>query len=63
MWVVEFVRKLAAGPGHKAFVPGQSYSLGFSVHAGHAAKRFHYVSLEKTLVLDQGSADLVARQE
>ena len=46
---------------HKAFVPGKTYTLGFSVHAGHTARRFHYVSLEKTLVLDSGKADFVAQ--
>ena len=61
VWAVEFVRKLNAGAGHKTFAPGQTYTLGFSIHAGHAAKRYHYISLEKTLVLDQGSADFVAR--
>lgn len=61
VWAVELVRKLNAGAGHKAFAAGQTYTVGFSVHAGHAAKRYHYVSLEKTLVLDQGSADFVAR--
>ncbi len=61
VWAVEFVRKLNAGVGHKTFAPGQTYTLGFSLHAGHAAKRYHYVSLEKTLVIDQGSGDLIAR--
>ena len=32
----------------------------FSMHAGHTEQRFHYVSFERTLVLDEGSADLVA---
>ncbi len=59
-WTVTFSRKLAAGPGYKDFAPGKTYTLGVSVHAGHTAKRFHYVSLEKTLVLDTGKADIIA---
>jgi cytochrome c-type protein NapC len=59
-WSVVFSRKLNAGAGYKAFVPGKTYTLGFAVHAGHTAHRFHYVSLEKTLMLDAGAADLVA---
>jgi cytochrome c-type protein NapC len=62
-WVVEFTRKLAGGPNHKAFVPGKTYSIGFAIHTGHAARRFHYVSLEKTLTLDQGAADFVAKRD
>jgi len=61
VWTVTFSRKLiGAGPGHKDIVPGKTYTVGFAVHAGYTAKRFHYVSLERTLVLDKGSADFVA---
>ncbi len=64
---VTFSRKLAAGAGYKDFVAGKTYTVGFSVHAGHAAHRFHYVSLEKTLKLDAqgaaaGKADFVLAQ-
>ena len=54
-------RKLNAGPGHVAFVPGKRYTVAFAIHSGHAAKRFHYVSFEQSLVLDQGAADFVAK--
>ena len=61
VWTVTFSRKLTgAGPGHKDIVPGKTYTVGFAVHAGYTAKRFHYVSFERTLVLDKGSADFVA---
>jgi len=33
------------------------------VHDGHTAGRFHYVSLERTLVIDSGSADFVASKK
>lgn len=59
-WIVTFSRALNAGAGRKEFRAGKTYTVGFSLHAGHAAKRFHYVSLEKTLTLDAGAADLVA---
>lgn len=62
VWVVDFARKLNAGPNHKVLAPGKTYTVGFSIHAGHTAKRFHYVSLEKTLAIESGTADLVAKR-
>ena len=59
-WSVIFSRKMVAGAGYKDFASGKTYNVGFAVHAGHTSHRFHYVSLEKTLVVDQGTADLVA---
>lgn len=60
-WAVEFSRKLSAGDGHKDIAPGKLYTVGFAIHAGHTNRRFHYVSLEKTFVLDSGSADFTAK--
>ncbi|MDE2030318.1 MAG: cytochrome c-552 precursor [Alphaproteobacteria bacterium] len=62
-WTVTFTRKLDAGAGFKAIVPGKTYTIGFAIHSGHTAKRFHYVSFERTLVLDSGNADFVAAKE
>lgn len=60
-WVVTLSRKLtAAGPRHKDITPGNTYNIGFSIHADHTDHRYHYVSLEQTLALDQGNADFVA---
>lgn len=60
-WVVVLSRRLkAGGEGRKDIVPGKTYALGFAVHENHADHRFHYVSFERTLVLDQGKADFVA---
>lgn len=59
-WSVTFTRKLSAGPNFKEIVAGKPYTVGFAIHSGHAAKRFHYVSFEHTFVLDQGEADFVA---
>lgn len=61
VWTVTLSRKLMAGPGRKDIVQGKTYNIGFSVHAGHTAKRFHYVSLERTLALDAGTADFIAK--
>jgi hypothetical protein len=62
VWTVTLSRKLTgAGENHKDIVPGKTYTIGFAVHAGHTAKRFHYVSFERTMVLDKGTADFVAQ--
>jgi len=60
VWSVTFTRKLNAGDGFKAIAAGTPYTVGFAIHTGHAAKRFHYVSFEHSMVLDQGTADFVA---
>ncbi len=59
-WSVTLSRKLNAGPPFAAIVPGGTYHLAFAIHAGHTAHRFHYVSYERTLMLNSGNADLVA---
>lgn len=58
-WSVTFTRKLSAA-GFKTIAAGKPYTVGFALHSGHTAGRFHYVSFEHSLVLDQGDADLVA---
>jgi len=63
VWAVTFSRKLNSGGAGKDFAPGKTYALGFSVHAGHTSQRFHYVSLEKTLVLGKGNATFVSAQQ
>ncbi len=59
-WTVTLARKLDAGSGFKKLAPGKTYTVGFAIHSGHTARRFHYVSFERSLVLDQGTADFVA---
>lgn len=61
-WSVVLSRKLKAGAGYKDLVPGKTYNIGFAIHDDYADHRFHYISLENTLVLDQGQADFVARK-
>ena len=64
VYTVVFSRKLDAGPGYKKLVPNKKYTIGFSIHAGHTAKRFHYVSFERSLMLNasEGAADFIARK-
>lgn len=60
-WTVELSRPLHVSDGfYKSIDPGKTYHLGFAIHDAHAAKRFHHVSFEQTLVLDSGDADFVA---
>ena len=60
VWSVTISRPLAAKAPYTAIAAGSTYYLGFAIHAGHTAHRFHYVSFERSFVLNSGSADLVA---
>ena len=62
VYTVILSRKLDAGPGYKKIVPDKKYTVGFAIHAGHTDHRFHYVSFERSLMLDgiEGVADLLA---
>ncbi|MDE2184490.1 MAG: cytochrome c-552 precursor [Alphaproteobacteria bacterium] len=62
-WSVTLSRKLNAGAGFTPIIPGKRYTVAFAIHAGHTAKRFHYVSFERSMVLDQGDADFVASKK
>jgi len=60
-WTVVLSRKLQVGkPGHKDIVAGKTYSVGFAIHDNYTEHRFHEVSLGRTMMLNQGDADLVA---
>lgn len=59
-WTVVLSRPLAAPAPWRPLVPGKPYTIGFSVHEGHSAKRFHHTSYEYTFALGQGPADFVA---
>lgn len=59
-WTVTLSRPLSAPAPFKAIEAGKTYNVGFAIHAGHTARRFHYVSLEHTLMLDKGDSDLIA---
>lgn len=59
VWSATLSRRLNAG--QVPVVPGKRYAVGFAIDLGHTGGRFHYVSLERTLVLGQGPADFVAK--
>jgi Ethylbenzene dehydrogenase len=59
-WSVILSRPLKAAPPFKTLAPDKAFTVGFSIHSGHTARRFHYVSFEYTLALDKGPADFVA---
>ncbi|MDH3469062.1 MAG: ethylbenzene dehydrogenase-related protein [Gammaproteobacteria bacterium] len=62
-WTVVLSRKLKmGGKTHKDLEPGKTYYVGFAIHEDYTDHRFHYISLEHTLSLDQGTADLVAKK-
>jgi cytochrome c-type protein NapC len=60
VWSVVVSRPLNAPAPYKTLSPGKTYTVGFSVHVGHSAKRFHHTSYEYTFALGQGPADFVA---
>jgi hypothetical protein len=60
VWSVVMSRPLNAPAPYKTLAPGNTYTVGFSVHLGHSAKRFHHTSYEYTFALGQGPADIVA---
>ena len=60
VWSVTISRPLNAPAPFSAITAGGTYYLAFAIHAGHTAHRFHYVSYERSLVLNSGKADLVA---
>ena len=57
MWEVIFKRPLDTGaPGDVPLVAGQTYTVGFAIHDDFAAARFHHVTLDTTLALDDDAA-------
>jgi hypothetical protein len=60
VWAVTLSRPLAAPAPFTSLAAGSTYYVGFAIHAGHTAHRFHYVSMPRTLAINGGTADLVA---
>jgi Ethylbenzene dehydrogenase len=58
-WTVTFTRKLAGGDGDIALASGKIYNMGFAIHGGNAAGRFHHVSFGYTIGIDT-KADITA---
>ncbi|HIJ62576.1 MAG TPA: cytochrome c-552 precursor [Rhodospirillaceae bacterium] len=61
VWSVTLNRPLHAGEPYKDIEPGKPYTVGFAIHSGHSAARFHYVSFEYSLAFDQGGADFIVQ--
>ncbi|MCK0143905.1 NapC/NirT family cytochrome c [Aliiroseovarius sp. F20344] len=55
-WTVTFSRPLAGGTGDVSLEAGQTYTVGFAIHDDYAAARFHHVTLNTTLALDNAEA-------
>ena len=59
-WSVTISRPLNEAAPYSTIAAGATYHIAIAIHAGHTAHRFHYVSYERSLVLNSGNADLVA---
>ena len=58
-WTVVLKRPLkASGAGDIAIEPGQLYTVGFAIHDDYTSARFHHVSLEFMLGLDNPEAEI-----
>ncbi|MCP5036697.1 MAG: cytochrome C552 [Rhodobacteraceae bacterium] len=58
-WTVIFSRPLNSdAPGDVALEAGTTYTVGFAIHDDYAAARFHHVTLDTSLALDDPSATI-----
>lgn len=56
-WTVVFTRPLNSGAaGDVPLEAGKTYTVGFAIHDDFAAARFHHVTLDTSLALDDDSA-------
>lgn len=59
VWTVVLTRPLdPASPGDVALKPGELYTVGFALHDDYTTARFHHVSLEFNLGLDNPDAEI-----
>lgn len=63
VWSVTLSRPLNAPAPFHPISTGKIYSIGFGIHLGHSAKRFHHTSYEFTFALGDGQADFVAAKQ
>ncbi len=57
-WTVTFSRPLAGGEGDVALEAGNTYTVGFAIHDDYSDARFHHVTLNLGLALDNADADI-----
>ena len=64
VWTVTVTRPLKADkPGGVSFEAGKTYTMGFAIHDDYTTARFHHVSLEYKMALDDPEAEInVAKQ-
>lgn len=55
-WTVVFSRPLSGAEGDVALEAGKTYTVGFAIHDDYAAARFHHVTLDTSLALDDDAA-------
>jgi cytochrome c-type protein NapC len=61
VWTVTLVRKLTSDkPGDISIEPGKTYTIGFAIHDDHTNARFHHVSVDYKLALDNAEAGINA---
>ena len=59
LWTVVFSRPLNSGaPGDVPLAAGTTYTVGFAIHDDFAAARFHHVTLDTSLALDDENATI-----
>ena len=59
IWTVTLTRPLAATqPGGISLEAGKTYTVGFAIHDDYTTARFHHVSLEYRLALDNPEAEI-----
>jgi nitrate/TMAO reductase-like tetraheme cytochrome c subunit len=64
VWTVVITRPLKSDkPGGVSFEAGKTYTMGFAIHDDYTSARFHHVSLEYKMELDNPEAEInVVRQ-
>ncbi len=59
-WTVTFVRKFVGGEGDVKLEPGKLYNFGIAIHDDHTDGRYHYVSFDYALGIDNPGAAINA---
>ncbi|MCF3595411.1 NapC/NirT family cytochrome c [Rhodobacteraceae bacterium LMO-12] len=58
-WTVVFSRPLNSGaPGDVPLEAGKTYTVGFAIHDDFSSARFHHVTLNTSMALDNGEAQI-----